>query len=276
MKKVLTIAAAMLMLLALCFASAEELYPDTVVYTMYQDSVSGRAVLTLAEMPGGPVRGMIQWSSSANENTRWYFELEGSGNGEEPVSYVNGMRVNDVYDEAGYVADVNVSYDNGTGRLIPAENGGWLWQDDMEDAGKDCRFEQTGSSYYTARYEDSTGGRASMMMFGDVTEEENVVKIEIEWGNSAFETRVWQMTVKMPALKDTLENGVSELAYSDCLCSDIAYGDKGDYTENTVYENGSGRFVPYTAEDGTQGYEWFSDNGEDGHCVFMQTMIPAE
>lgn len=79
---------------------------------------------------------------------------------------------------------------------------------------------------------DEIAGRgvATITHLGDGTYD-----VSIEWGDSASEKNVWQMTAKP-------DDDGDELNYSNCTLLVRTYQDEKNYTEETVYTNGSGEF----------------------------------
>ncbi|MBR0537965.1 MAG: hypothetical protein IJK40_07430 [Clostridia bacterium] len=116
--------------------------PDAPVTEFTGNYQAGRPGATVETGSGD--RGMrvtIHWSSGASENTEWF--LEGDLDSDTLVMrYKNCRCVDTVYNEDGSVNET-VRYANGTGSLRFA-NGGFTWQDDVENMGKDLFFERIG------------------------------------------------------------------------------------------------------------------------------------
>ena len=107
----------------------------------YQDETSQRAVMTIT--PDGEDHYQVEfsWGDSATKTTVWSFEGDFDRAG-GILSDKNGIKsVLTVSEEEGM--EEKVVYESGRGALMYF-NEGLHWQDDKEDAGKDCVFVKTG------------------------------------------------------------------------------------------------------------------------------------
>lgn len=97
----------------------------------------------------------INWGSSAWDNTHWVFsgEYDAAKGG---IVYTDGCRYEEHYSDGGN-KEQNEVYSDGSG-LIYLKNGKLYWNDDKENAGKDCVFEKvnaTGDGDYILPDSDS-------------------------------------------------------------------------------------------------------------------------
>ena len=79
-------------------------------------------------------------------------------------------------------------------------------------------------------FQDSVSGRAN----ATVESADDSAKITVRWGDSAFETYVWNMTV-------TFDDG--KFVYTDCVESKETAAEDGTVSTETISENGSGYFT---------------------------------
>ena len=107
----------------------------------YQDETSQRASMTITPEGEDHSQVEISWGDSASETTVWTFEGDFDYAG-GMLSYKKGRKVIDSFSESEGEKE-KVLYKDGTGALLYYEEG-LHWQDDKEDAGKDCHFVKTG------------------------------------------------------------------------------------------------------------------------------------
>ena len=136
MKKLLCMVLAMLLALSLVACGAQKADGSTYIGTW----VCGRATLTIAT-EGDGYRCHIHWGSSAFESAEWdylcYLDktgvLKNDGTGE---------RLSLVYAEDGSITTADEVYADGAATFTIGEDGLLMWQDAVEDAGKDMAFER--------------------------------------------------------------------------------------------------------------------------------------
>ena len=95
------------------------------------------------------------------------------------------------------------------------------------------------------------------------TEGENEARVTIEWGDSASSLVRWVMSGEFDAAGLTVD-------YDDCVKTYVTYNDGGGLAgEETLYENGSGRFS--FSPDGT-GFTWHEDQSDRGEDVEFERL----
>lgn len=254
-----------------------ELYNDTTFYVDMTDQNSQRAVLTFGQKSNGTAECTIHWADSADTCHVWQFSWSGNAIAEDGGLAYNDCVCSVVTTSEDGPEAVQVLYENGTGMLIPTE-GGYAWQDDQEDAGKDCMFvPDEGQMRLSTNYVDTVSQRASMTLSGILAMDEQVMNVTITWPESADIVRMWIMTVKSEPVLFIDEN-TATMAYTDCICKRLTYDENGDVTESILYENGSGALVMCYADglDGemTIGYSWQPDAElMTENCLFVPNMI---
>lgn len=107
----------------------------------YQDETSQRAMMTITPEGEDHYQIEISWGSSATEMTVWTFEGDFDYAG-GLLSYKDARKVIDSFNENEGEKE-EVLYEDGTGALMYYDEG-LHWQDDKEDAGKECHFVKTG------------------------------------------------------------------------------------------------------------------------------------
>ena len=81
--------------------------------------------------------------------------------------------------------------------------------------------------------------------------EGNHAKFNVRWGNSAAETVEWNMSGDFDEETMTVE-------YTDCVKKNLVFGTDGKVqSEETVYENGTGRII--FSEEGSLHLSWEDD-----------------
>ena len=108
------------------------------------DSVSQRCWLTIENYDGIHYGIDINWSSSASENTHWMFN--GTYEKEYGGLKYNGDEIHEIYNEDGSI-EKNFIYTDGSGVFKITENGTMIWDDWIENAGKECIFEKEETIY---------------------------------------------------------------------------------------------------------------------------------
>lgn len=107
----------------------------------WQDSYSQRANMVIEYTEDSKFHIIINWSSSAWENTRWV--LEGYYNEEEDGIVYTGAQISEVYNDDGSVME-NYIYTDGEGLIYIGRNGKLYWDDWKENVGNECVFEKAG------------------------------------------------------------------------------------------------------------------------------------
>lgn len=266
------------MLLLCCAAMAEEevlqLYNDTTIYLPLNDVNGSRASLLLTQYSTGAVDGLILWPGEADTSLQWSFSIPAGEADGDVLAYRNCVCTSETYLEDS--EQTQVLYENGTGRIVPGDDGFYLWQDDQENAGQNCLFMLDDEALILSRYVDTVSQRASMELFGSLAEDDPPMDVMISWAESAETSRVWTMTVPQMSALFVDENTV--LSYTDGTCRLVTTHEDGSNNVETIYENGTGSFrVCYTdGMDGmpTIGYQWQTDSGElPESCLFIPAMV---
>ena len=104
----------------------------------YDDAVSGRAHMMVQCLGETGASVEIRWADSASECVVWRFTGE-YDTASKTIAYSDCEKAVEIFDENGSMTK-EVLYENGLGRLVIGESYEILWQDDMEDAGKECVF----------------------------------------------------------------------------------------------------------------------------------------
>ena len=112
-------------------------------------------------------------------------------------------------------------------------------------------------------YADSVSQRA---MLTAVANNADNMFFTVTWGNSAFDTVEWTMTVT------EAEDGL--LVYSDCTESHVSYAEDGTETREVNYENGEGYFS-FDAENGKLLWNGAADENCK-ECVFEKLEISID
>ena len=105
-------------------------------------------------------------------------------------------------------------------------------------------------------WDDRYSQRATMEVRGG---KNNVYRIHIHWGSTAFESEDWTMT-------GTFNDTTGELTYKDCTRTTITFDEEGNETDEVHYRNGTGKFLYNNGE-----LTWQSDNDDYvDQCVFIR------
>jgi len=105
-------------------------------------------------------------------------------------------------------------------------------------------------------WDDRYSQRATMEVRGG---KNNVYRIHIHWGSTAFESEDWTMT-------GTFNDTTGELTYQDCTRTTITFDEEGNETDEVHYRNGTGKFLYNNGE-----LTWQSDNDDYvDQCVFIR------
>ncbi|MBQ3404455.1 MAG: hypothetical protein IJG63_03435 [Oscillospiraceae bacterium] len=111
-----------------------------------------------------------------------------------------------------------------------------------------------GEPYYPdvlGDWQDHVSGRASLTV---TSEDENGYVMEVSWGSSAFERRVWNFT-------GIYDPDTETWSYSDCVCVDETADEGGNVTSETVFENGAGTMA-WKIEDDKDVLIWHDEHSE--------------
>ena len=104
-------------------------------------------------------------------------------------------------------------------------------------------------------YQDEAGQRASMVVSAY---EDSAAIVSVSWADSASETNDWIMYAEMD------EDG-GGFSYDVCIKTHISFSEDGEATEETIYEDGTGRFVIYNNH-----IDWIDDKEDAGRgCRFV-------
>lgn len=132
-------------LLAILFVNCAAFAEDGQNPTMnligdYTDEHSQRAVMHIKATDENAADVTIHWANSATEMVMWHFTGICDEN-DLSVSYTNCAKTIITTEDEDTEGSEKIVYKNGTGKLTYNEDAGSIcWQDDMEDAGKDCVF----------------------------------------------------------------------------------------------------------------------------------------
>ena len=106
----------------------------------YTDEHSQRAVMHIKATDENAADVTIHWANSATEMVMWHFAGICDEN-DLSVSYTDCVKTIITTEDEETEGSEKIVYGNGTGKLTYNEDAGSIcWQDDMEDAGKDCVF----------------------------------------------------------------------------------------------------------------------------------------
>ncbi len=83
---------------------------------------------------------------------------------------------------------------------------------------------------FAGRWSETVAKRAIIT----VVPRDGAYEVTVTWPNGAARKTYWRMTAE-PA-------GSDAFAYEDCVCTERQYDRDGNYTEEILYENGSGTF----------------------------------
>lgn len=234
----------------------------------YMDETSQRAGMNILCEGTDSAAVIIDWASSASENTEWKFS--GVYNTEDnTISYDNCVKMEQLYSDTG-VESSEVLYENGSGKLIINEDWSISWINDMEDTGSDCLFTFAGAPIISdieedgqnpvmniiGPYMDEISGRAGMYIECEGTDG---AVVTIDWADSASVNVEWIFH----GVYDTADNSI---AYTDCVKLIQTYAEDGSVSEETVYTDGSGKLI--VNEDWS--ISWINDSEETGNdCHFI-------
>lgn len=120
--------------------------------------------------------------------------------------------------------------------------------------------EDTGGSVdFTGSYTEPDSGRCLIEIS---KESEGSFTITVNWANDYTKERIWAITGA------TYGDSGDKLVYTDALCYDRATDDEGNYTDEDIYDYGSGTF--WMTEGGMLGWksEQSDIDGVDGELLF--------
>ena len=105
----------------------------------YVETTAGRGSITIKKDDSSDLLLVtVDWANGANENISWTFSGQFNDNAE--LEYSNCLKTTTTYaDENDTTGTTVENYNTGTGKLIFSD-GTMKWQDDQDDAGKDCEF----------------------------------------------------------------------------------------------------------------------------------------
>ncbi|MCR4740168.1 MAG: hypothetical protein K5886_07895 [Lachnospiraceae bacterium] len=119
--------------------------------------------------------------------------------------------------------------------------------------------ENGGSVDFSGSYTEPDSGRCRIEIS---KESEGSFTITVNWANDYTEERIWAITGA------TYGDSGDKLVYTDALCYDRTTDDEGNYTDEDIYDNGSGSF--WMTEGGMLGWksEQSDIDGVDGELLF--------
>ena len=143
MKKLLVILLTAALLFG-CLAYAEEDGQNPAMNFIgdYQDSVGQRAIMHIDAIGNDGAQVTISWANDAFETVVWCFGGQCADvGGDVVINYADGTKTIVTTAKDGTSSETT-EYENGTGSLrFTEDQSKGIWQDDVEDAGKDCVFE---------------------------------------------------------------------------------------------------------------------------------------
>lgn len=141
-KKVLSLLTALVFVLsAFCGAFAQE-NTDTPVPENYRGVwVCERAEIRMIRADMG-YKALIHWGASFNESVNWEYTLRYDAAEDCLADAGTGVKTTLVFNNDGTEASSTEAYNNGTARFRLTDGGKLLWEDAVEDAGKDMEFER--------------------------------------------------------------------------------------------------------------------------------------
>ncbi|MCR4792910.1 MAG: hypothetical protein K5871_09170 [Lachnospiraceae bacterium] len=163
-----------------------------------------------------------------------------TGDGNTDLIFVVGTentverRFSYIYDQSEFVYDAFSAFPN------PAN---------VDQGGVELDDAEQGYADFTGRYTEAPTGRCLIEI---TAESEDSYTITVNWANSASEEVVWAITGA------TYGEAGDELVYSDALCYIRTYDEEGNYTDEDIYSDGSGKF--WMTDAGMLG--WMSDNSD--------------
>lgn len=140
MKNVIALILAALMALSIVAIAEDTQNPAMNLIGHYMDETSQRASITIEIGEDQQADVSVFWPNNASEVVEWHFT--GACDPDDlSIAYTNGTKNFIAFDENGGIISNVEQYADGTGKLlVDAATGKLTWQDDVEDAGKDCVF----------------------------------------------------------------------------------------------------------------------------------------
>ena len=173
-----------------------------------------------------------------------------TGDGNSDIAFIVGeedsvtRRFAYIYDQGDFVYDAASAFNFADGDVAVDESG-------AEEGSAQVDFGGT--------YVDPTVGRCTIEIN---MERDESYSIFVSWSSGAATSSNWAITGA------TYGETGNELVYSDAIFYSRTYDEEGNYVDEDIYDNGSGRF--YMTEGGMLG--WESDNsdvdGIDGQTLF--------
>ena len=118
---------------------------------------------------------------------------------------------------------------------------------------------------FAGTYRESLSGRCGITLTNHGNGGYNV---HIHWGASAFECAQWDFSGEF--------DGRQVLRYSDCVKKHLINTDGSDFTEETVYTDGTG-YIRISEDGENVGLIWVDDNDNSGaEYFYVKEEIPAE
>ena len=214
---------------------------------------------------------------SSPEEPYVYWEANGVIDKDLKVTYTDAVKGQIVITETGETEET-LFYEDGTGSVQIGQDGKVTWQDDKEDAGKDCIFifdqaltdelmtmnsEDTQDPLlnWTGPYTDSSTIGRSMVI--EVLEENpSLCRITITNEEENMAVTQWIMQGEFNEAEMTIE-------YKDCRKIRGTTDQSGKVTEEeTLYENGTGRLVISMESDTIEWVDDVEDMGNGSVFVF--------
>ena len=173
-----------------------------------------------------------------------------TGDGNSDIAFIVGeedsvtRRFAYIYDQGDFVYDAASAFNFADGDVAVDESG-------AEEGSAQVDLGGT--------YVDPTAGRCTIEIN---MERDESYSIFVSWSSGAATSSNWAITGA------TYGETGNELVYSDAIFYSRTYDEEGNYVDEDIYDNGSGRF--YMTEGGMLG--WESDNsdvdGIDGQTLF--------
>ncbi len=237
-------------------------YGTSALYTQEElDAAIVQVKCKFASWAGCELHSLRYGGDAANDpaNLEWLNSLEGGGKYTQAMAFLMDFHSPK---EAYGAWEADEEYRDYQWWLARKEDGGWdvvTWGyggpiDPQEEDGQNPVMNFVGN--YVCE-------RASALVECQGTDG---AKVTIQWGSSAWSLGRW-------VFSGTLDLDTLTVNYTDCVMTEVEYGDDGQETEKTVYENGTG-FLKF-GENGT--FTWHEDGADrDGDLVFEWAPVAAD
>lgn len=114
--------------------------PDSLIGS-WSEKIAGRGYITIAKTSDDRYNVQVNWGNGASEMYVW--TMTASPAASNILHYDDCRHSIITFDEEGSDTET-VKYENGTGEFTLLSTNELMWQDDVEEAGKDCLFVNEG------------------------------------------------------------------------------------------------------------------------------------